>query len=1345
MFERLTSLNIGVLVVFTSLLFCVNAAPSNEQVSPASFVNYSLNVHDLYLQNGLLDDAAYSTVVDKQGFLWIGTDNGLRRYDGYKLKHFTHDPDDPTSLGSSQAEKLLIDHNDVLWVAGKKLSQYHPATESFTVFNVTDFRTIHTLFEDIDGLLWLGGDGFGLKALDPQAGKVVRQLFEGDSGSHDRTVIQQIIQDSNPDYLWIASGGGLYKVNRLSLDYQRYSLPGDMEAGVNSIRDLLIDDKGTLWIASHEGVMAMNRETRQVKRYRAGDVTKGQLSSDSIWSIFQDSKGQIWFGTDKTGVHRYNPSGDNFIYYPASNSDKRALPAASVFDIYEDRQDSLWLSFNNFGVRRISPSMEKFSILQHKDGVSNSLALNNVLDLHEDEHGHIFIATDGQGLDKFDPVTGLYTHYVHDPNDPNSISSDSVLAIADDNRGRIWIGTWNGGINIFDKQKETFSHIKRDFSLPENKRLDNNNIFRIEPMADGRMLLSVWASGMQIYDPETGTFESYFPSSTGSESGAKNSMINDFVADGKGHYWVAGNGGLQLFDPDSKTFKSYANSSLFDIIYDVYPEPSGALWIASSQGFFHFDPVTEKLVAYSMEQGMSDNFAVSIEKDDEGYIWLGTRSGLNKFDPKSQTFQVFDSGDGLAGMQFNRYSHLHTSKGEMYFGGTAGISRFNPNHLPRNSFKPDIVFTGLELFQKTVVPGENALIQQPINEIRKVVLNYDQRDITFEFAALNFISSNNNKYRYKLEKLENSWTEVDSNRRRVRYTNLDPGHYTFMVVGSNNDNVWNPTPATIALTVLRPWWMTWWARTLFALCILLVTIMFLRWLSLSNERKRILLSKMVVEKTRELEKANCTVLELNAELESRVEKRTAELNIEITERRTAEAKLFHMAFHDALTGLPNRSWLIQHLQDLIEKNQDQQGPTFALMFLDGDKFKQINDSLGHSVGDQVLIAVARRLEYLLPEPYHAVRLGGDEFTVIAQGHVTDRNVRMLGKSIVNAFETPLEVNGLKVPFRLSIGMVMGGQQYTKPEQVLRDADIAMYKAKEMGRGNCQLFDKRMREQTMETIELETDIAQAVSKGQMFVVYQPIIDMPSGKLVGFEALLRWEHPQKGFISPEKFIPIAEESGQINEIGCWVLEQACLQLKAWQDEPAIKTPLTMSVNISTKQLRGGELIQQVSDILDHIGVSGDLLKLEITESALMENADTVCQTLESLNLLGIEFAIDDFGTGYSSLAYLEQLPVQFLKIDRMFVDAITANLSEKGGNASEIVRATVSLAHNLNIKVVAEGIETEQQRGVLEQFGCDLGQGFLFAKPLLADSARQFALGNVDNVSTLVTFTKRRVRK
>ncbi|KXI27274.1 hypothetical protein AX660_21330 [Paraglaciecola hydrolytica] len=1301
-------------------------------------------MHDLYLQDGLLDDAAYSSVVDKQGFLWIGSDNGLRRYDGYKLKTFTHNPDDPSSLGSSLARKLLITQDDVLWVAGKHLSRYHPSNESFTVFKISDAKTIHALYQDVEGLIWLGGDGFGLRSFNPKTGEVVHHLFDGEDETGDRKVIETIAQASDPDYFWIGSGEGLFKINRLSLDYEKYELPGDMEAGGSSIRDLLVDDEGTLWIATHEGIMAMEPTSKTVRHYRAGDVGLGQLSSDSFWSIFQDSKGQLWFGTDKTGLHRYNPSGDNFIHYPASNSDKRALPAVSIFDIYEDRQGTLWLAFNNFGMRRISPSTEKFSVLQHKSANPNSLALNNVMDLHEDEDGSIYIATDGEGLDRYDPITKQFSHFTYDANDPTSLSSNSVLALADDNKGKLWIGTWNGGISIFDKHRQTFSHIKRDPSAPQNKRLDNNNIFRIEPMSDGRLLISVWGSGMQIYDPETAMFESYFPNSLGRDSGALNSMINDFAADGKGNYWVAGNGGLQLFDPLTKQFTSYSSSSLFDIIFDIYPEPSGALWIAATQGFFYFEPDSGKLTSYSVEQGMSDKLAVSIEKDNDGNIWLATRSGLNRFDPVSQTFEIFDTGDGLAGMQFNRYSHLSTKNGEMYFGGIAGISRFNPNHLPRNSYIPNIVFTGLDLFQQPVISGENAIIKQPINEVRKVVLDYAQRDITFEFAALNFISPNKNKYRYKLEALEKNWTEVDSTRRRVRYTNLDPGQYTFMVVASNNDNVWNLDPATIKLTVLRPWWMTWWARSLFVLTALLLLTIFLRWLSHSNERKRALLSKMVVEKTRELEEANSTVLQLNAELESRVEKRTAELFVEVAERREAEAKLFHMAFHDALTGLPNRSWLIQHLDELIEKNRQHKSAKFALMFLDGDKFKQINDSLGHIVGDMVLVAAARRLEYLLPREHHAVRLGGDEFTVIIEGKVNSKNVKILGQSIVNAFETPLEVDGIKVPFRLSIGMVICDSQYNKPEQILRDADIAMYTAKDMGRGVCQLFDNKMRDQTIESIKLDTDIALAINKEQMFVMYQPIIDMPSKKLIGFEALLRWEHPEKGFISPEKFIPMAEESGQIIEIGRWVLEQACKQLRLWQDDPDISTELIMSVNISTKQLRGIELIEQIREILLTTGGTGNVLKLEITESALMENADTVRQTLDALNLLGIEFAIDDFGTGYSSLAYLEQLPVQFLKIDRMFVHALTATHSENG-NASEIVRAMVSLAHNLSLKVVAEGIETRKQYQMLSEMGSDLGQGFLFAKPLTAESAKAFALGKTNNVVEDEFFSKRKVRK
>jgi diguanylate cyclase (GGDEF)-like protein len=448
-----------------------------------------------------------------------------------------------------------------------------------------------------------------------------------------------------------------------------------------------------------------------------------------------------------------------------------------------------------------------------------------------------------------------------------------------------------------------------------------------------------------------------------------------------------------------------------------------------------------------------------------------------------------------------------------------------------------------------------------------------------------------------------------------------------------------------------------------------------------------------------------------------------ELSVEIEERRAAEAKLFYIAYHDALTGLPNRLWLLERLEEQIERAKSDHGYRFALMFIDGDRFKQINDIYGHQLGDFILISAAKRLQALLHDTYHVVRLGGDEFTILVGGIKSEDEVVEACRTIIIAFNDPFQVEKNLMFFKVSIGLVFCGDQYTFPGQILRDADIAMYKAKDGGRGTYQIFDTKMREHTLEVAQLETDLYKALEQDQLFLVYQPIVNLKSGELTGFEALARWRHPEKGLIPPDKFIPIAEESGLIFTLGSWVLHQACTQLVAWITEYKLEKPPTIAVNLSALQLNQSYFLAQIDRMLKDTGIDSSLLKLEITESTLMENSGSMNLLLDELRLRKIELAIDDFGTGYSSLSYLDQLPVQVLKIDRKFVNGITLS-SESHSSSIEIVRATISLAHGLNIMVVAEGIETEQQYELLKTYGCDFGQGYYIAKPLSSDDAARF---------------------
>ena len=434
---------------------------------------------------------------------------------------------------------------------------------------------------------------------------------------------------------------------------------------------------------------------------------------------------------------------------------------------------------------------------------------------------------------------------------------------------------------------------------------------------------------------------------------------------------------------------------------------------------------------------------------------------------------------------------------------------------------------------------------------------------------------------------------------------------------------------------------------------------------------------------------------------------------DVTERKQMEEKLIHDALHDALTGLPNRLLLTEKLEQAIRKVKRQPDYRFAVLFLDVDRFKVINDSLGHLVGDQLLMAIARRLEACLSNQDTIARLGGDEFIILLDNPADEARV---AARIQLALNVPFDLNGYKVFNTVSIGIVSSITGYDRPDDLLRAADIAMYRAKAAGKARYVMFDAAMQDQATSLLKLETDLRWAIERRELRVHYQPILSLATNNLVGFEALVRWIHPEQGLVSPAKFIPLAEETGLIVPIGQWVLQEACRQLRIWQLQFPKKQHLTMSVNLSVKQFSQSDLIQQIDQILSNMDLMGEHLKLEITESALISNPEATRELFQALRSRNIQLCIDDFGTGYSSLSYLHQFPVDILKIDRSFIRYIGVKNQD-----SEIVRTILSLARNLNVEVIAEGIEIMEQLKELQKLGCQYGQGFLFAKPLDSEAA------------------------
>jgi diguanylate cyclase (GGDEF)-like protein/PAS domain S-box-containing protein len=447
--------------------------------------------------------------------------------------------------------------------------------------------------------------------------------------------------------------------------------------------------------------------------------------------------------------------------------------------------------------------------------------------------------------------------------------------------------------------------------------------------------------------------------------------------------------------------------------------------------------------------------------------------------------------------------------------------------------------------------------------------------------------------------------------------------------------------------------------------------------------------------------------------------RMAGSQTDISPRKQIERQLIHDALHDALTALPNRTLFIDRLQHAINRRRRNPAYLFAVMFLDLDRFKVINDSLGHAVGDRLLIAIASRLEGCVRAGDTVARLGGDEFTLLIEDVQDIEMVTELAQRIQEALSAPLQLGEHEAFTTVSIGMVISTDDYAFATDMIRDADTAMYSAKMAGKARAVLFDPMMHVQAMSQLRLEADLRWAVDRGELRVHYQPIVSLEDGGLVGVEALVRWEHPQRGLLYPDSFLTIAEETGLIVPISWWTFHIACTQLSAWHHSIPSAANLWVSINLSARQLAEPNAVTKIRHILQETGLHPRHVKLEITEHTLIEYGEATAQTFTELRALGLQLCIDDFGIGYSSLSYLQRFPVDVLKIDRSFIHGIGEQ-----GERSEIVHTIISLAHTLGLQAVAEGTETVQQMNALRRLACQYGQGWLFAKALDAETVEAF---------------------
>jgi diguanylate cyclase (GGDEF)-like protein len=454
---------------------------------------------------------------------------------------------------------------------------------------------------------------------------------------------------------------------------------------------------------------------------------------------------------------------------------------------------------------------------------------------------------------------------------------------------------------------------------------------------------------------------------------------------------------------------------------------------------------------------------------------------------------------------------------------------------------------------------------------------------------------------------------------------------------------------------------------------------------------------------------------------------TTELSLRhaLAERELRERQLQHESLHDALTGLPNRTLFMKRLSEAALRARRGDNALYAVIFLDLDNFKLVNDSMGHHVGDEVLVTVARRLEECIRGGDLVARLGGDEFAILLERIEDVRDCALVAERVQAALNTPIHLGGYDHVSTASIGVVLSTSAREQPEYMLRSADMAMYRAKASGRARFEMFDRAMHAEALARLQLENDLRHAIERGEFVLHYQPLISLEGGHVVAVEALVRWTHPERGLVSPGEFVPVAEDTGLIVPLGRWVLREACRQAQTWRATIEGARDLGLSVNLSVREFAQPDLVRTVAAVLQDTGLPARALHLEITESAIIGQAHPALQTIAELKELGVAIHLDDFGTGYSALSYLHRLPLDAVKVDRAFTSAIDTE-----ERPLHVVRSIIALVHAIGMRVVAEGVTTPKQVELLRSMGCDVGQGFYFSTPLpAAEVERLFDLARV----------------
>ena len=882
------------------------------------------------LEQGLSQSAVYSIYQDSQGFMWFGTEDGLNRYDGNRIKIYSHDPADFTSLSNNTIYAILEDSNGFLWFGthGGGLCKYDRSRDQFTTYRSTPLDStslstdyVFAIVEDPfhPGVLWVGTSR-GFNIYDPEIDGFTTNMidYEVSMDLIDYGIYTLFLDHQQT--LWIGTDYGLASLDLEHGSFHHYVYSPDQPEGLsrNVIYAVHEDMNNLLWVATGRGLNSFDRQSGTFGHYPSDPKNPESISNDLVYSIYTDYSGYTWFGTYK-GLNKYDPRTQRFSRIFTNPINVGSISSDYILSLYSDRSQVLWIGTSSGGVNLHDLKHRKFSHQKSDPGNPNSMSSNQVMAIYKDSSNMVWIGTTDKGLDTYNPMTDQFTHFQHDPDNPYSLSDNSIAFLFEDTRGDLWVGS-SGGLNKFSRSTGQFTRYVND---PENPQtLSDNNAFSMVQATEDVYWIGTFGGGLNRYNARDNIFTT-FEADPGNPNSLSDNNIYCLFLDQQGVLWIGTDNGMDKFDESSGEFHHFKHvlddtrSLSNNAVYCILEDEGGDLWIGTGGGGLNkYDRKTGLFTSFTKRDGLPNDVVYAIVAGQDGAFWLSTNLGLSRFDLKTESFTNYTVHDGLQSNEFNGGAFFGADDGEIFFGGLNGYNSFYPSDVVDNPHTPEIVITDLQILNESVIPGEGSPLSESIITAKQIDLNYNDDVISFEFSALEYTASDKNQYAFKMEGFDSDWN-YSGKRRFVTYTNLDPGTYTFRVKGSNNDGQWNEVGTSIEVIIHPPFWQTIWFR-LSGFIIFLATIVGIVKLRIAAiESRRNVLEALVLERTEELEVKK---EELEKSLHE-ISSINTHLQHEISERRLTEKELKNSE---------------RKYRDLFEKSDD------AVLIISNGKFIDCN-------------------------------------------------------------------------------------------------------------------------------------------------------------------------------------------------------------------------------------------------------------------------------------------------------------------------------------------------------------------------------------------------------------------